>query len=154
MRLAGNWTACNSHYFLGNFVQSIRHADVILDRYDDDRDSHVANLINHDPKTIALAYKAASEWRLGFPDRALATADAAISNARRRRHFFDLCWVHAFLGFSVLNHLGDTARLAISVEESERLAVDQQLLFFSHVFCPISRAFWLLASGRVDESQV
>ena len=153
MRLAGNWTACNSHYFLGNFSQSVFHADVILTRYDTRRDMHIADLINHDPKTIALAYKAAAEWALGFPERAAKDAHAAIAHANERKHAFDVCWVHVFTAHWVFGNMRDAKAADQLLEECERLAREQRLLFFSDVYCPLVRGVWLLSLDRGQEAE-
>lgn len=153
MRIAGHWTACNSHYFLGNAVQCVQHADEILRRYDFDRDKGIADLINHDPKTIALAYKAGAEWRLGFPDRAAASARAAVDHSSVRGHAFDYCWVRAFLSHTLLVESGDTDLMSSLLDEAERLADEQCLLFFQVVYCPLSRGYWLLRLGSFEAAE-
>lgn len=153
MRHAGHWAACDSHYFLGNFARCIYHADVILANYEAERDRPIADLINHDPKTIALAYKAGAEWRLGFADTAAATAQAAISHSAQRGHIFDFCWVRAFLTHTRFSDCGDTAAMASSLDQAEPMAAEQKLVFFTHVYCPLSRAFWLLRSDRLCEAE-
>lgn len=153
MRLAGNWAACDSHYFLGNFLQSIHHAEVILARYDAERDRPIADLINHDPKTIALAYKAGAEWILGFPDRAMATTSAAVSNADQRRHAFDMCWVHVFSGHEVLNYLENVAAMETFLQRCEHIALDQRLSFFLDAYSPFIRALCFLHSDRANEAR-
>lgn len=153
MRIAGHWTACNSHYFLGNAVQCVQHADEILHRYDFDRDKGIADLINHDPKTIALAYKAGAEWRLGFPDRAAASARAAVDHSSVRGHAFDYCWVRAFLSHTLLVESGDTDLMSSLLDEAERLADEQSLLFFQVVYCPLSRGYWLLRLGSFEAAE-
>jgi tetratricopeptide (TPR) repeat protein len=154
MRLAGHWAACNSHYFLGHFPQSIHHADVILARYNAERDGHLADLISHDPKTIALGYKAGAEWILGFPDRARATANAAVFNADQRKHAFDMCWVRVFTAHEVFNYLEDVAAMESSLQRCEQIALDQRLIFFLNVYCPLIRALCLLHAGNVTDASV
>ena len=144
MKLVGHWVSCNSHYFLGNFIDSIWHAERILDAYDADRDRRIADIVTHDPKTIALAYRAAAEWRLGNFERASTSAQCAIEHSRSRRHVFDLCWVHTFLSQTMFADAGDTAAIERSLEEAERIAAEQKMLFFTEVYCPLARAFSLL----------
>jgi class 3 adenylate cyclase/tetratricopeptide (TPR) repeat protein len=153
MRLAGHWAACDSHYFLGNFARCVEHADMILSRYDMARDRHIADLINHDPKTIALAYRAAAEWRLGFPVRAGASAEAALAHSLRRRHVFDLCWVRTFLSHTVFIDARDTESMRACLDEAERIAADQKLAFFTDVYCPMVRACWLLRCGHAADAE-
>jgi len=152
MKLVGHWVSCNSHYFLGNFAQSIQHAEEILSRYDAERDRHIADVVNHDPMTIALAYRAAAQWRIGLFARARASAALAIEHSRKRRHVFDWCWVHTYLSQTMFADAGDTDAIAASLEEAERVAREQKMLFFSEVYCPLARAFswhWL---NRPDQA--
>jgi predicted ATPase len=150
--LAGHWAACDSHYFLGNFAQSIQHAEAVLGLYDAERDRSMADLITHDPKTIALAYRATAQWRLGYPDRAAASAEAAISHSRERKHVFDLCWVHTFLAHTLFIDSGSAEAMASALDLSERVAGDQRIPFFTEVYCPLSRAFWHVRSGRPQDA--
>ena len=152
MRIAGNWAACDSHLFLGNFAQTVRYADIILARYDAKRDRHMAYLIHHDPKSIALAFKAAAEWHLGYPDRAMASANAAIDNANQRKHAFDVCWVNVFVPLWVFKEVGNTVSFAACLEQCERLALEQGLPFFAHIWCPLNRGLLWLQSGRVPDA--
>jgi predicted ATPase len=154
MRIAGHWTACNSHYFLGNFRRSIDHADTVLAGYDARRHRQLAELISHDPKTVALAYKSGAEWILGYPDRAIATAKAAIANADTRKHAFDMCWVRVFTAHEVFNYLQDAATMASSIERCEQIALDQKLLFFLHVYCPLIKGLRLSHEGPVSDARI
>ena len=152
MRIVGHWAAANSYYFLGKFKDSFRHCEGILSRYKSDRDRHIADIVNHDPKTIALAYAAACQWALGFPDRALASAREAIANAQARAHAFDICWVHAFTTFWIFKQTGDQASVEASLEQGLKLASEQGLVFFSQLWYPITRADLFHQSGRVAEA--
>jgi predicted ATPase len=154
MRIAGHWTACNSHYFLGNFRRSIDHADTVLAGYDAQRHRQLAQLISHDPKTVALAYKSGAEWILGFPDRAKATANAAIANADTRKHAFDMCWVRVFTGHEVFNYLEDAATMASSIERCEQIALDQKLLFFLNVYIPLIKGLRLHHVGTAADARI
>jgi class 3 adenylate cyclase/predicted ATPase len=153
MRIAGHWTACNSHYFLGNFRQSIDHADIVLATYDARRHRLLAELISHDPKTVALAYKSGAEWILGYPDRAKATARAAIANADTRQHAFDMCWVRVFTAHEVFNYVEDVVTMASSIERCEQIAADQKLLFFLNVYCPLIKGLRLLHVGPAADAR-
>ncbi|MCC7547924.1 MAG: AAA family ATPase [Burkholderiales bacterium] len=147
MQLVGDWVCCNSLYFLGDFHDSIRHADRILERYDGERDAQVASVVNHDPKTIAYAYRAAAQWRCGFPARAMASARLAVEHSMRRGHHFNLCWVRCFLSHTLLADARDTDVQAAYLDHAERVAAEQKLPFFTLVYGPLSRAFWRLHLG-------
>jgi class 3 adenylate cyclase len=152
IRLAGHWAACDSHYFLGNFDQAIEHADGILSLYDARRDAHIADLINHDPKTIALAYRAGAQWRRGLPDQAYESARSAIAHSRQRKHVFDFCWVLTFLSHTFFTDARDAQAMASALDEAEVVAAEQKLAFFTDVYCPLSRACWLFRSDRLVEA--
>lgn len=147
MRLVGDWTACDSYFFLGALSKSVEHANWLLARYDDQRHKHVADLVNHDPKTIALMYRAGAEWMLGFPERAAATAEMAIAHADKRKHPFDQCWVRHFGVLTVYGPRGDLDRAATLIAEMENQAAEQRLLFMRDVLAPMKRAL-CLASGK------
>lgn len=149
----GHWAACDSHLFLGNLETCIYHANMIIAGYDVERDRPIATLVSHDPKTIALAYKAAAEWLLGYAEKATRTARAAIANARARNYFFDIGWVHSFLSHTVFVFSGDTTAMNASLEIAERVAAEQKVVFFIDVYCPLSRACWLLRLERFAEAE-
>lgn len=153
MRLVGHWAACDSFFFLGKFEESIRHADAILDRYDPERDRDVAKLVNHDPKTIALAYKAVAQWTLGFPTSATRTGEAAIAHSRLGTHKFDICWVQGFLAQSLYSYSCNINAADIALNDMERIAADQKLLFFSEMYVPLGRALWLHCCNQHEEAE-
>jgi hypothetical protein len=147
MRIVGHWTACNSYFFLGEFTQCVDHANALLERYDQARDASIAHLVNHDPKTIALLYRAAAESILGYPDRAVASAEEGIVNASRLMHPFDRCWARFFGTMFVFAPLGYVARADTLIDEVESYAEEQRLLFFSSLMIPMARALGLAWSG-------
>ena len=62
----------------------------MLDLYDVEKHRHLADILNHDPKTLAGIFASISTWILGFPDRAMQLSDEKDAHARRRGHPFDL----------------------------------------------------------------
>ena len=76
----------------------LEHADKVLDLYDDEKHRHLADILNHDPKTLAGIYGSISTWMLGYPDRALRLNDEKDAHARRRGHPFDLGFALTYWG--------------------------------------------------------
>ncbi len=154
MRIVGHWTACNSYFFLGELVQCVQHANALLARYDPVRDLGIADLVNHDPKTIALMYRASAEWLLGFPDRAVATTELGIAHAGERQHPFDWCWARFFGTLQVYCPRGDLDRAAALIVEMDNYATEQRLLFFKDIYIPMLRALCVAWAGRYAEGLV
>lgn len=154
MRMAGLSASCGSHFFLGEFTEVVRDADSILARYDPVRDRYLAEWLNHDAKTFALAYKASAQWMLGYPDSAVTLAGEALVWSRARRHLFDLAWVLNFLAVFLFHHKCEPGRCAELLDEFERLAHEQRLLFFELVLAPISRALLHLELDQPREAEL
>ena len=69
--LAGHGLACDCYCWAGEFTKVLEHADKVLDLYDNEKHRHLADIVNHDPKTLAGIFVSMSTWILGYPDRAL-----------------------------------------------------------------------------------
>ena len=88
--LAAHMGACGCYCFAGEFLKVLEHADRVRELYDAERYCHVADILNHDPKTFAGIFGSISTWMLGYPDRALRLNNEKDAHARRRGHPFDL----------------------------------------------------------------
>ena len=88
--ITGHTFACACYCYAGEFTKAVEHADKVLDLYDDEKHRHLADILNHDPKTLAGVFGSISTWILGYPDRALRLNDEKDAHARRRGHPFDL----------------------------------------------------------------
>ena len=51
--ITGHALACACYCFAGEFTKALEHADKVLDLYDDEKHRHLADVLNHDPKTIS-----------------------------------------------------------------------------------------------------
>jgi hypothetical protein len=89
--IAGHQMACTCYCFAGEFTKILQHADNVRDLYDDEKHRHLADLLNHDAKTIAGIYASISTWMLGHPDRALFDFGFALM---RGAHQFDHRYDH------------------------------------------------------------
>jgi hypothetical protein len=117
--ILGHLAALYAHYWLGDPIKTREHADRLLALYSDEQHGHLADILNHDPKTISLSFSAASTWMLGHPEQAVRILDAAHDHARRRGHPFDLGWALT-IGAHVLDYLREPDDLLKRVEEGDR----------------------------------
>ena len=79
-------------FFMGELIKAREHGDKVLALYEARSHRHLADLINHDPKTVVGVYASHWTWMLGYPDQAVQVSDAKDAHARRRGHAFDLGW--------------------------------------------------------------
>ena len=103
----------------------VEHADKALELYDDEKHRHRADILDHDPKTLASIRASVSTWMLGYPDRALRLNDEKDAYARRRGHPFDLGFALAW-GASVRSRFTHQD-LRKRAEECERLGRENSL---------------------------
>ena len=64
--IAGHAGACDSYCFAGEFTKVLEHADKVLDLYDAEKHRHLADILNHDPKTVAGIYGSISHLDTGL----------------------------------------------------------------------------------------
>jgi class 3 adenylate cyclase/tetratricopeptide (TPR) repeat protein len=152
MLQAGLWAVVTTHYWLGEFEKSIQYADRILESYDLVAHRSLADALNHDPKTVALQYKAASQGLLGYPDSASATMRATLQHARARGHAFDLAWALFFAMYQLHIVQRGTEEIDRLLAEFEPLVRDQHLLAFEHLLGPFCRASRDLIRGSAKEA--
>ncbi len=143
LRLVGHSVSASCHYFVGEFSEALGHCDEVLVLYDSIRGQRFFDLINHDPKTSALTFKACCQWVLGFPDQAALTADAAITHARALGHPFDLSHALHFIAIQMSCYGGDADLVQQLLDEFEHIAKDQRLSFYQDVMVPMCRAIRL-----------
>ena len=49
--ITGHALASSCYFWSGEFTKAVEHADKVLDLYDDEKHRHLADILNHDPKT-------------------------------------------------------------------------------------------------------
>jgi hypothetical protein len=101
-------------FWYGDLLAAKRHVDWLLVNYDPVQDLRMAELTNHDPKTIALIYEVNLLWALGYPDRARDTSKMLDQQAESRKHYFDQ-WLRLdsrWLGLPVSRRSWGTGTLA------------------------------------------
>jgi tetratricopeptide (TPR) repeat protein len=136
---------------LGEFAKAAEHADKILDLYDAEKHFHLADILDHDPKTIAGIFASISAWMLGYPDRAMRLSDEKDAHARWRGHAFDLGYALT-LGSHKFDRRFTFADLRKRAEECERLGRENSLPVLWELLAPISRGQALIREGKVAEA--
>jgi tetratricopeptide (TPR) repeat protein len=142
--------ACCCYYWAGEFTKSVGHADQVLDLYDDDRHRHLAEILNHDPKTYVGVWGSISTWMLGYPDRALLLSDERDAHARRRGHPFDLGYALT-TGVHEFDHRCKLDDLLKRAEEIERLGRENSLPVLWALLAPIAYGQALIQGGKPAE---
>src|SRR5262249_11561555 len=85
----------------GDYPLALDHCEKAGTLFDPERHSHHALVYGHDPLAIGRSLAGWVLWNLGYPDRARATALAAVSRARELRHPMSLAGA---LFFAALVH--------------------------------------------------
>ena len=148
--IAGHALACDCYCWAGEFTKALEHADKVLDLYDDEKHRHLADILNHDPKTSAGIYGSISTWMLGYPDRALRLSDEKDAHARRRGHPFDLGFALTMGRMSSITAVTHED-LRKRAEECERLGRENSLPVLWAMLAPISYGLALIREGKPAE---
>jgi hypothetical protein len=147
LRIAGHALASLCYCWAGKITTVLKHADKVLDLYDDEKHRHLAHLLNHDPKTLAIVCNSVSSWTLGYPDRALRWSDEKDAHARRRGHPFDLGW-GLITGAHEFDHRWQLEELLNRADEIERLGRANSMPVLWALFAPVSRGQALILKGK------
>ena len=134
--IIGHSHACGSYYWRGDLIKAVEHADKVLDLYDAEKHRHLADVVNHDPKTRAGIFASTCTWMLGCPDRASRLSDEKDAHARRRCHPFDLGFA---LTFEVheFDRRWEPYELCKRAEECERLGRESSLPMLWAYLAPV-----------------
>jgi DNA-binding SARP family transcriptional activator/predicted ATPase len=87
--------------FAGEFNAYRRHADKVLELYDEERHQHLISLMGYDPK-VAILSQSVGLWALGYPDQALSRILQAVTWAEEIRHPFSQCYARFMLAYIYL----------------------------------------------------
>ncbi len=149
--VTGHARACTCYSWAGEFTKAVEHADKVLDRYDGDKHRHIANVLNHDPKTTAGIYGSISTWILGHPDRAARLNDEKDAHARRRGHPFDLGFALT-MGAHEFDCRYDYEDLRRRAVECERLGRENSLPVLWAMLAPFGHGVALIREGKFVEA--
>ena len=150
MLIAGHARVCSCYSWVGEFTKAVEHFDKVLDLYDDEKHHHLADILNHDPKTSAGTWASISTWILGYPDRALRLNDEKDAHARWRGHPFDLGFALS-RGAQEFDHRYKHDHLRSRAEEIERLGRENSMPVLWSVLAPVSYGLALIREGKLAE---
>jgi tetratricopeptide (TPR) repeat protein len=137
----------------GEYTKTVEHADKVLDLYNVEKHGHLADILNHDPKSIAGVFGSISIWILGYPGRALLVENEKDAHARLRGHPFDLGWA-VVAGAHEFDRRWRFEDLLKRADECERLGRENSLPLLWGMLAPISRGQALLQGGKSAEAIV
>jgi class 3 adenylate cyclase/tetratricopeptide (TPR) repeat protein len=150
MLIVGHTLGCNGLYWAGEFTKALQHFDKVLELYDEETHRHLADILNHDPKTLSCIHGSVCTWMLGYPDRALRLNDEKDARARRRGHPLDL-GVALSQGVHTYDHRCEPEALRKRAEECERLGRENSLPVLWALLAPISYGRALIQGGKPSE---
>ncbi|MBI2807937.1 MAG: protein kinase [Planctomycetes bacterium] len=91
-------------FYRGDFTRSLEHVQTGLTLYDAERCKFWSRYTGQNSAATLRCYQALSLWCLGYPDRAIAAADEAVTVAQAANHPFTICyalhhrgWLQQFL---------------------------------------------------------
>jgi predicted ATPase len=145
-----HYAAVSANIWLGNLIKAREHADRMLVLYREERQAHLAGILNHDPKTMTLIFLARSTWMLGYPEQAARITDTAHSHARQVGHPFDLGWALS-AGPLVFDFLREPDEWLKRIEEADRVGRENSLLYVTECMVPLSSGTALIRKGQVAE---
>jgi predicted ATPase len=151
--ITGHTRACICYSWLGEFTKAVEHANKVLKLYDAEKHRHLADLINHDPKTWAGVFASICTWMLGYPDRALRLSDEKDAHARRRGHPFDLGYTLT-TGAHEFDHRWKLEDLLKRAEEIERLGRENSMPVLSVWWASLSYGQAHIQKGKAAEGIV
>jgi predicted ATPase len=139
-----------SSYFMGDLANTRKLAVEVLDLYEPERHRNIADLVNHDPASVAYFYRALVDWIMGYPDEAERSALRALENAQRRGHVFDM----GFTGLvgQVWLWRSEPGKLAPVVERVSRLGLENRVPLLSEIFAVILSGFVHMGERRFNEA--
>jgi tetratricopeptide (TPR) repeat protein len=144
--IAAHASACECHFWAGEFTKCVEHADNVLDLYDNEKHRHLADILNQDPKTSAGIFASICTWMQGYPDRALRLSDEAYAHARQRGHPFDFGWALSMVPLEP-NHHRKLGELLARAEKCERLGRENSLPLLERM-APMSYGLALIQKGK------
>jgi len=148
--ITGHAAASSCYFWMGALSKSVAHGDKVLALYDGKKHRHLADLMNHDPKTSVNAFSSIVTWMLGYPDRAARLSDEAVAHAKRRAHPFDVGWALTS-GSEAFDLRCEPEQLWKRADECERLGRENSMPVLWAFLAPVHYGIALIRDGRADE---
>src|SRR5215472_3855938 len=150
LRLEAHHTAWFTRFYLGDPAAACGHCDEGCRLYDFERHRSLALLYGgHDPGVCARYVGAWADWLLGYPDKALASINAALDLAERLAHPLSLDMTYLYA--AVLHLFRREPEIALQrTRAAEVLASEQRLALM--IEPNMLRSSALLAQGAVKQA--
>ncbi len=103
-------------FYLGEFRESQRHLEQVLETYDREKHHSHAYTYGEDPAVVSLSYLSFIAWMIGYPDQALKRDQEALDFAKEVAHPFSLAF--AFNISARLHQCRQDIRLALERAEA------------------------------------
>jgi predicted ATPase len=139
-----------SYFYLGDPIKVREHADRVLSLYSEEQHGHLVRIMNNDPQTMALGWRAQATWMLGYPEQAAKMIDAACDHARRVGHPFNLGWALT-VGAFLFDHLREPEEQLNRAVEAERLGREHSLPILTECLAASSSGIALIRKGETAE---
>ena len=112
----GHWGMGWYNFFIGDYLSSKSHLEVMINIYDPSRHHYLAYVYSQDPGATCQAILGFDQLALGFPDQAVKAGFAAIKLARQINHPYTLALTLAYVGL-IFGFMGDIPNLLLFSEE-------------------------------------
>jgi len=150
LMISGHSLSCTCYFWMGQLIEALKHADKVLQLYDAEKHRHLADILNHDPKTVAGCFSSMATWMLGYPDRAVRICDDKEAHARRRGHPFDQGFALT-TGSDVFDYRGEPQELLKRTEECDRLGRENSMPVLWALLAPLRSGIAGIRAGRIVE---
>jgi tetratricopeptide (TPR) repeat protein len=148
----GSAAASIIHFWAGRLTETVKAGEKVLARYDEQKHRYLADVINHDFRTISGTYCSIVTWMLGYPDRAARLVEENETHARRRAHPFDLGYAVAMHANHVFNFRGEPGEIWKRAEICDRLGRDNSIPPLSLIMAALAKAYALLCDRNPAEA--
>lgn len=149
LAMVSSFAAAMANFWIGNYDLAMSHENTALDLYEVERDKNLAWSYNHDPKSTLLSWASNRVWALGYPEKACALSDEAVTHAQQVGHPFNLCWTLGNSSFAYTN-CGKYDKAHSRIEELSKIAREQDLPFMEAYMVPVSMCALFAGEGDFD----
>jgi predicted ATPase len=115
--------------YTGQLIEGRAHLDRAIALYDPAQHRDLATRFSQDVRVAALSWRALARWLLGYPDRAYADVDQALSNAREIGQGATLIYALIITSITAL-HCGNYRAANAQLKEGVALADEKTVVFF------------------------
>ena len=150
LAVLGHTRGMTSYFWLGQLIEAREHAEQLLKLYSRERHARLAEVLNHDPKTVALLYTAPLIWMQGYPEHALQVDAAKEAHAAGLGRPFDLAFALT-TGSMLFDHLREPDEVLDRVARAELLARQNSLPFVAQMLAPVHFGVAAIRKGNLEE---